>query len=185
MSKKKEHKEEAQQEKQTEATAEEVTEDSQEVAQEKKDSQLEGLQKELESKQSAYMRLAAEYDNYRKRTTSEKASIYGDATAKAVNEILPVADSLEMALKSAENAPDEYKKGLELVCGQLLSALKKLNVEPFGEIGDEFNPELHNAVSKIDSEDLGENTLSMIFQKGYKTGDKIIRHAMVQVANCD
>lgn len=143
------------------------------------------LKQELEKQKEAYLRLAAEYDNYRKRTTNEKASIYSDATAKAVLEILTVADSLEMAQKSAENAPEEFKKGIELVAAQMESALSKLNVESFGKIGDEFDPQLHNAVSKIDSEELGENTIAQVFQLGYKTGDKIIRHAMVQVANCD
>lgn len=146
---------------------------------------LEDTKKELEAQKNNYLRLAAEYDNYRKRTTNEKASIYSDATAKAVSEILTVADSLEMALKAAENAPEEFKKGIELVAAQMQSALAKLNVEKFGEVGEEFNPELHNAVSKLEDESLGENVIAQVFQSGYKTGDKIIRHAMVQVANCD
>lgn len=148
-------------------------------------SEMDALKQELEKQKESYLRLAAEYDNYRKRTANEKASIYSDATAKAVLEILTVADSLEMAQKSAENAPEEFKKGIELVAAQMESALAKLNVESFGKVGDEFDPQLHNAVSKIDSEELGENTVAQIFQLGYKTGDKIIRHAMVQVANCD
>ena len=90
-----------------------------------------------------------------------------------------------MALKSVDNAPEEYKKGLELICNQLKTSLEKLNVETFGEVGEEFNPELHNAVMKIEDDSLGENTIAQVFQTGYKTGDKIIRHAMVQVANCD
>ena len=149
------------------------------------DSAEEKLKKELDAQKNNYLRLAAEYDNYRKRTTNEKASIYADATAKAVSEILTVADSLEMAVKTSENAPDEFKKGIELVAAQMDSALTKLNVESFGEVGQPFDPALHNAVSKVESEELGENVLAQVFQKGYKTGDKIIRHAMVQVANCD
>lgn len=133
----------------------------------------------------SYMRLAAEYDNYRKRTTAEKLNIYADATAKAVSEILVVADSLEAALKSSKGAPEEFRKGLELVNSQFTAALQKLGVEAFGEAGEAFDPQLHNAVSKVENEELGENTIAMVFQKGYKTGDKIIRHAMVQVANCD
>ncbi len=131
------------------------------------------------------MRLAAEYDNYRKRTTAEKLNIYADATAKAVSEILVVADSLEAALKSSKDAPEEFRKGLELVNSQFTAALQKLGVEAFGEAGEAFDPQLHNAVSKVENEELGENAIAMVFQKGYKTGDKIIRHAMVQVANCD
>lgn len=151
----------------------------------KEDSAEEKLKKELENQKNSYLRLAAEYDNYRKRTTNEKAGIYADATAKAVSEILTVADSLEMAVKTTENAPEEFKKGIELVAVQMENALAKLNVEKFGEIGEEFNPELHNAVSRVEDESLGENVIAQVFQTGYKTGDKIIRHAMVQVANCD
>ncbi|MGN0455676.1 MAG: nucleotide exchange factor GrpE [Acutalibacteraceae bacterium] len=189
-------KEESTVDKQT-ANAEEVKEEKSEKSdkkdkKEKKDKKadkaekaLEDMKKELEAQKNNYLRLAAEYDNYRKRTTNEKASIYSDATAKAVSEILTVADSLEMALKAAENAPEEFKKGIELVAAQMQSALAKLNVEKFGEVGEEFNPELHNAVSKLEDESLGENVIAQVFQSGYKTGDKIIRHAMVQVANCD
>lgn len=143
------------------------------------------LEEELKAKNDAYLRLAAEYENYRRRTTEEKTNIYADATAKAIKEILPIGDSIEMALKSVDNAPEEYKKGLELICNQLKASLEKLNVETFGEVGEEFNPELHNAVMKIEDDSLGENTIAQVFQTGYKTGDKIIRHAMVQVANCD
>lgn len=143
------------------------------------------LEKELKAKTDAYLRLAAEYENYRRRTTADKANIYSDATAKAIKELLPIGDSLDMALTSVENAPDEYKKGLELICNQFKASLEKLNVETFGEVGDEFNPELHNAVMKLEDDSLGENTIAQVFQKGYKCGDKIIRHAMVQVANCD
>lgn len=143
------------------------------------------LEEELKAKNDAYLRLAAEYENYRRRTTEEKTNIYADATAKAIKEILPIGDSIEMALKSVDNAPEEYKKGLELICNQLKTSLEKLNVETFGEVGEEFNPELHNAVMKIEDDSLGENTIAQVFQTGYKTGDKIIRHAMVQVANCD
>lgn len=151
----------------------------------KEESAQSKLEEELKAKNDAYLRLAAEYENYRRRTTEEKTNIYADATAKAIKEILPIGDSIEMALKSVDNAPEEYKKGLELICNQLKASLEKLNVETFGEVGEEFNPELHNAVMKIEDDSLGENTIAQVFQTGYKTGDKIIRHAMVQVANCD
>lgn len=150
----------------------------------KEKEELSRLQEELQNQKDSYMRLAAEYDNYRKRTTAEKCNIYADATAKAVGEILTVADSLEMAVKAAQDAPEEFKKGLELVNSQLTAALQKLQVEAFGEVGEPFDPQLHNAVSKVENEELGENTIAAVFQRGYKTGDKIIRHAMVQVANC-
>lgn len=151
----------------------------------KSDEKIERLEKELEEEKDKRMRLAAEYDNYRKRTSSEKLGIYDDATAKAVEELLPVADSLTMALQNMKDAPEEFKKGIELVGEQLKASFTKLKVEAFCEVGDDFDPNLHNAVAKIESDELGENKISAVFQKGYKLGDKIIRHAMVQVANCD
>ena len=180
MSKKSKEKEKATEEV---VEKEETTEETTEVAEEETSENR--LEKELKAKNDAYLRLAAEYENYRRRTTADKANIYADATAKAISELLPVGDSLDMALKSLENAPDEYKKGIELISNQFKSTLEKLNVETFGEVGDEFNPELHNAVMQVEDESLGENTIAQVFQKGYKTGDKIIRHAMVQVANCN
>ena len=176
--------------KQSEPTEEVKTDEKAENEAECKESSKEEsaqskLEEELKAKNDAYLRLAAEYENYRRRTTEEKTNIYADATAKAIKEILPIGDSIEMALKSVDNAPEEYKKGLELICNQLKTSLEKLNVETFGEVGEEFNPELHNAVMKIEDDSLGENTIAQVFQTGYKTGDKIIRHAMVQVANCD
>jgi molecular chaperone GrpE len=131
------------------------------------------------------MRLAAEYDNYRKRTANEKLSLYDDATAKAVAELLPVADSMQMALANLKDAAPEILKGIELVSNQLDKSFEKLKVSGYGEVGDTFDPNIHNAISKVESEELGENTIAGVFQKGYKIGEKIIRHAMVQVANCD
>lgn len=170
----------------TDEKADEKTENEAECKESSKEESAQSkLEEELKAKSDAYLRLAAEYENYRRRTTEEKTNIYADATAKAIKEILPIGDSIEMALKSVDNAPEEYKKGLELICNQLKASLEKLNVETFGEVGEEFNPELHNAVMKIEDDSLGENTIAQVFQTGYKTGDKIIRHAMVQVANCD
>lgn len=151
----------------------------------KAEEKLEALKKELDEEKDKRMRLAAEYDNYRKRTSAEKLNIYDDATAKAVEELLPVADSLTMALQSMQDAPEEFKKGFELVSQQLKKSFDKLKVEAFCEVGDDFDPNLHNAIGKIESDELGENKISAVYQKGYKKGDKIIRHAMVQVANCD
>lgn len=139
------------------------------------------LEAKLNEEKDKRLRLMAEYDNYRKRTSAEKLGIYDDATAKAVEELLPVADSLTMAMQNMQDAPEEFKKGIELVSEQLKTSLEKLKVEAFCEAGDEFDPNLHNAVSKIESEDFEENQITAVFQKGYKIGDKIIRHAMVQV----
>lgn len=154
---------------------------------EKKDKsskELDSLKEELADQKEKYVRLAAEYDNYRRRTANEKLSIYSDATAKAIENLLPVADSLNMAMGLlSEDVPEEYKKGIDMIAQQFASSLEKMDVESFGEAGDEFDPELHNAVSKIEDENFSENTISLVFQKGFKIGDKIIRHAMVQVAN--
>lgn len=146
---------------------------------------IKALEEELAASKDMYLRLRAEYDNFRKRTANEKLSLYDDATAKAVAELLPVADSVTMALANLKDSSPEILKGIELISNQLAKSFEKLNVEAFGAVGDPFNPELHNAISKIDDENLGENTLAQIFQIGYKKGDKIIRHAMVQVANCN
>ncbi|MCI6615612.1 nucleotide exchange factor GrpE [Ruminococcus sp.] len=150
----------------------------------KDDEKVKKLEEELAAQKDKYMRLAAEYDNYRKRTANEKLSLYDDATAKAVTELLPVADSVRMALDNLANADPEIVKGIELISNQLDKSFEKLKIEAFGKIGDEFDPNLHNAISKVESEELGENTIAQVFQTGYKIGDKIIRHAMVQVANC-
>jgi molecular chaperone GrpE len=144
---------------------------------------LKKTEEELQKQKDILLRTAAEYDNYRKRTEREKTSIYTDATADTIEKILPVADNLERALSQEECTVEDLKKGVEMVNKQLVDALTKLGVTTMGEIGDEFNPELHNAVSHIEDENTGENTISQVFQKGYKIGDKIIRHAMVQVAN--
>lgn len=128
------------------------------------------------------LRLAAEYDNFRKRTTKEKESSYGNGKADAITKLLPVYDNLERAL----NQPTEdaaYKKGVEMTMTELVKILTGLGVEIFGEPGDAFDPNLHNAVMHLDSEEHDENVIAQVFQKGFKLGDKVIRFAMVQVAN--
>ena len=130
----------------------------------------------------SYLRLAADYDNYRKRTTKEKDAAYGNGKADAIEKLLPVYDNLERAL-SQETADEAYKKGVEMTMTQLVSILESLGVEIFGNVGDTFDPNLHNAVMHTEDENLGESTISLVFQKGFKMGDKIVRFAMVQVAN--
>ena len=130
----------------------------------------------------SYLRLAADYDNFRKRTIKEKEASYGNGKADAVEKLLPVYDNLERAL----NQPTEdeaYKKGIEMTMQQLVEIFTGLGVEIFGEAGEVFDPNLHNAVMHIDDENFGENTICQVFQKGFKLGDKIVRFAMVQVAN--
>lgn len=144
---------------------------------------LDEVNEELKKQKDLLLRTAAEYDNYRKRTEREKAGIYADATATAVQEILPVADNLARALEQKECSVEDLRKGVEMVNIQMEKALEKLGITAMGEVGEEFNPDFHNAVSHIDDDSLGENTISMVMQKGYKLGDKVVRHAMVQVAN--
>ena len=134
------------------------------------------------AERDAHLRLAAEYDNFRKRTIKEKEASYSHGKADAVAKLLPVYDNLERAL----NQPTEdtaYKKGVELTMNELTKIFTALGVEIFGAPGDEFDPNLHNAVMHIDDESLGENVISQVFQKGFKVGDKVVRFALVQVAN--
>ncbi len=129
-----------------------------------------------------FLRLAAEFDNFRKRTIKEKEASYGNGKADTVAKMLPVYDNLERALQQ-ETADTAYKKGVELTMNELVKIFTGLGVEIYGEPGDSFNPELHNAVMHIENEELGENTIAAVFQKGVKIGDKVVRFAMVQVAN--
>lgn len=178
-------KEKTKKEKATE-TAEEVEEvktSEEAVEAEAENSAEEKLREELEKQKDMYLRLRAEYDNYRKRTAQEKLSIYSDATAKAVTELLPLADSVVAAMSSTNGEGDA--KGIELILNQLFACLEKLNVTAFGEVGDSFDPEFHNAVSMTENPDLPERSLAAVFQKGFKVGDKVIRPAMVVVANCN
>ena len=144
---------------------------------------LEEAEEALKKQKDQLLRTAVEYDNYRKRTEREKAAIYSDATAAAVLEFLPVADNLERALEQQECSVEDLRKGVEMVNTQLLDALSKLGIAVVGMEGETFNPDFHNAVSHIEDEKLGENVISAVFQKGYRLGEKIVRHAMVQVAN--
>ncbi len=134
------------------------------------------------AERDAHLRVAAEFDNFRKRTIKEKEASYGNGKADAVAKMLPIYDNLERAL----NQPTEdaaYKKGVELTMNELLKIFAGLGVEVFGTPGDAFDPNLHNAVMHIDDENLGENVLAQVFQKGFKIGEKVVRFAMVQVAN--
>ena len=161
------------------------TENTEEPAKDENADKIKALEDELSAQKDKYMRLAAEYDNYRKRTANEKLSIYDDATSKACIELLPVADSVTLALANLKDADPDIIKGIELISNQLAKSFEKLKIESYGKAGDAFDPNLHNAVSKIEDENLGADTIAAVYQTGYKIGDKIIRHAMVQVANCD
>lgn len=130
----------------------------------------------------SYLRLAADYDNFRKRTVKEKEQSYAHGKSDAVAKLLPIYDNLERAL----NQPTEdtaYKKGVEMTMTELVKIFTGLGVEIFGAPGDGFDPNMHNAVMHTEDEGVGENTITQVFQKGFKMGEKIVRFAMVQVAN--
>lgn len=134
------------------------------------------------AERDAHLRVAAEFDNFRKRTIKEKEASYGNGKADAVAKMLPVYDNLERALQQ-ETADAAFKKGVEMTMNELVKILTGLGVEIFGQVGDPFDPNLHNAVMHIESDELEENVIAQVFQKGFKIGDKVVRFAMVQVAN--
>ena len=134
------------------------------------------------AERDAHLRVAAEFDNFRKRTIKEKEASYGNGKADAVAKMLPVYDNLERALNQ-ETTDAAYKKGVEMTMNELTKIFTSLGVEIFGNVGDAFDPNLHNAVMHIENDELGENTIAAVFQKGFKIGDKVVRFAMVQVAN--
>ena len=140
------------------------------------------FEEKYNAEHDAHLRLAAEYDNFRKRTIKEKEASYGNGKADAVAKMLPVYDNLERALNQ-ETSDAAYKKGVEMTLNELVKIFTSLGVEIFGNVGDEFDPNLHNAVMHIENEELPENSISAVFQKGFKIGDKVVRFAMVQVAN--
>ncbi len=160
-------------------TAEEVPETKKEEKKCKKaEKEIESLKASLAESNDKYLRLAAEYDNFRKRSAKEKSDAYSDAYADAVKAILPLADSLDSALSF--NPDDE---GIKALTKQFTDILSKIGVTVMETDGKEFDPNLHNAIMHEDNEELGENIISQTFQKGYIMGEKVIRHAMVKVAN--
>ena len=143
--------------------------------------ELEAKNKEFDELNDKYMRMMAEYDNFRKRSQKEREQTYAAAYEEALSEFLPMADNLERSLAYA--GTESFSKGIEMIVRQFSDTLKKLGIEEFGARGDVFDPNLHNAVMKTEDETLGENTVAEVLQKGYKKGDRILRHAMVKVAN--
>lgn len=136
----------------------------------------------LKDKEDQFLRLAAEYDNYRRRSQKEKESVWNDAKSETVLAFLPVYDNLERALRQ-ETADEAFKKGVEMTMNQLREVLKKLGVEEIPALGETFDPNVHNAVMHVEDESAGENTVVEVFQTGFKSGDKVVRFAMVKVAN--
>ena len=129
-----------------------------------------------------YLRVCAEYDNFRKRSQKEKDALYGDIRSNVVSSFLPVYDNLVRAL-DAKTEDEAYRKGVEMIMAQFTQTLEKLGVEEIPALGEKFNPEVHNAVMHVDDEEKGENEIVEVFQKGFKLGDKVIRASMVKVAN--
>ncbi len=176
--------------KETEAPAAEAAETAsdtaaeavQEPAPQPEPDPLAEAQAALEKEHDNYLRLAAEYDNFRKRSQKEKDNMFRDGKASAIEKFLPVYDNLCRALEQ-ETADAAYKKGVEMTMTGLVEILKKMEVTVYGEPGDIFDPNLHNAVMHIDDDNYKEGEIVQVFQKGFSLGDKVIRHAMVQTAN--
>ena len=143
---------------------------------------LEACEAEKKKLQDRYLRLMAEYDNYRRRTQKERENIYPDAVADTLKELLPVLDNLQRALDTP-CADENYITGIQMIRTGLEEFLKKMGVETFGKAGEPFDPNLHNAVMHIEDENLEKNVVAQVFQSGYRRGDRILRHAMVQQAN--
>ena len=144
--------------------------------------ELDALKQTSAQQKEQFLRLAAEYENYRRRTAKEKESIWADVKGETVQKFLPVYDNLERALKQ-ETADEAYKKGVEMTLTQLKTVLEQLGVTEIPALGQPFDPNLHNAVMHVEDENFGENTVAEVFQAGFQLGEKIIRFAMVKVAN--
>ena len=139
------------------------------------------LESELSEEKDRALRVMAEYDNFRRRSKAERESVYSDAYADAILEILPIIDNLERA--EAYNSSEDVNTGVAMILNGAREALKKMGVEEIEALGCEFDPNVHNAVMHTEDESLGENVISAVLQKGYKLGDTVIRPAMVKVAN--
>ena len=180
----KDKKTEAAEVEETVQTAEEAAADSAPEAEEENPllTELTALKDQLAQKEDQYLRLAAEFDNFRKRSVKEKDGIYDDAKCDTAAAFLPVYDNLERALKQ-ETADEAFKKGVEMTMNQLKGVLEKLGVTEIDALGQKFDPTLHNAVMHVEDEALGESVVAEVFQSGFQCGEKVIRFAMVKVAN--
>lgn len=167
------------------AKEEEIKEDvnQEEEKDEKAEEQANPLEKELADTKEQLLRVTAEYANFRKRSEKEKNESYAYATAKTVGEILTVIDNLERALSNEQEDYEGLKKGVQMTYDGLMASLEKLGVTAFGESGDQFDPNFHNAVMHVEDDSLEANVITDVFQKGYKINDKVVRPAMVKTAN--
>ena len=166
----------------TEQVAEKAAEEETFTVTREQMEQMEQLAKMVSDASDKYLRLAAEYDNYRKRTTKEKENTYADAKADTVKEFLGVLDNLERGLAQFDEG-DPHRQGMELICRQFLAVLEKLGVTRIEAQGQPFDPQKHDAVMHVEDENVGENTVVEVLQQGYQLGDKVLRFAMVKVAN--
>lgn len=148
----------------------------------KKASEVEKLKKELEELNDRFLRTAAEFDNFKKRTEREKLTVAEYAKAQVMKNLLPILDNADRAAEY-EHGTEQFNKGIEMIVKQLGDLSSKLGLVELGTVGEEFNPEIHEAIMHIEDETLGENVVSQVLQKGYKFGDTVVRPAMVQVAN--
>ena len=153
-----------------------------EVENNKEPSETEALQAQLNEANEKFLRTLAEYDNYRKRSIKEKEQAYGDSKAAVLTELLPVLDNFERAIES-ECTDESFKNGMQMIYSQFSDSLKKIGVTEMEALGAEFDPNLHNAIKQTEDENFGENIVCEVFQKGYMYNDKVIRHAVVAVAN--
>lgn len=145
--------------------------------------EIDKLSTEIAALKDAHLRTLAEYDNFRKRSQREKEATYGDAKANTLKTLLPVLDNFDRAADNKTDDIEVYRKGIEMTLTQLGEILKNLEVEAFGEVGEEFDPNIHSAVMTVENGDLPENSIAGVFEKGYKMGDRILRFATVQVTN--
>jgi molecular chaperone GrpE len=145
--------------------------------------ELEALKAQLASEKENYLRLAAEYDNYRKRSNREKEALLSEAFAMAVSAFLPLIDNIERAVSYSDSNPESVREGVLLMEKQMRDITEKINLEEINPLNAPFDPTLHEAVMHVEDENIGENTVVEVFQKGWRLGDKIVRHAMVKVAN--
>ena len=149
----------------------------------KKDTELDKLRAELESKNDLLLRTAAEFDNYKKRTDRERAGIAEYAKANVIKELLPILDNIDRAAVLEDKTSPDYIKGIELIVKQFEGLAEKLSIKEVAKVGDSFDPNCHEAVMHVEDEVLGENVIAEVLQKGFKIGDTVIRPAMVKVAN--
>lgn len=166
----------------SEKNSEKANLESLEKGSKSKTASIKRLESEIQELKDKYIRIAAEYDNFRKRTAKERENIFTDAYISAIKTILPVYDNVERAI--AEPCADEaFKKGVELIMKQLNSVFEKMEITEVPGVGEQFNPEYHNAVMHVEDEDLEENVVAEVFQKGFIIRERVLRHAMVKVAN--